>query len=307
MKRGVGFGGGFVGVDKRNASEGVIGWEKNFFKKALALDKISVTGLVRAYSTRRLISTYEGALLKVRNSSSGVVTNISYLGEDLDTASLLSTLASASGSISELSDQSGVGAPLAQGIATQQPRLVNAGIIETIGSKPAMVLDGSDDNLVSSSLITGLANNNAFTIMVVFSKSNNNYGTIINQGRDASYFHFGLVTGASNNAISWRNSNYDYVFGSNTNSANQAYVMCAVSSGGVTELFRNNVSVGITNNAIVASNPVTGNELAIGKRAGHSSEFAAIKLSEVIILTRALSTEERSVLVNDAINYFTIP
>jgi hypothetical protein len=296
--------GGFLGVDKRTSNEGVFGWERAFFRKSYTLDAISTTGLVRAYALRRLSSTYTGDLIRVRNASTGTVSPITFDGEGISTSALAAAMSSASGLVTEVFDQSLSATSIAQPTLASQPRIYNAGALETLGGKACMTFDGTDDSLVSG-IISGIANNSDLTIFAVFAKTNSNSGTIINQGRDAAYFNFGLVSGASTNPTMWRNTNNDFTFsGTNTISVNQIVAMSAVSTAGNTSLFINNTLIGTTANGVVSASVVSGNELAIGKRGGTNSEFAQIKLVELMIFTRALTTNERTVLTSNALAYY---
>jgi hypothetical protein len=297
--------GGFQGADKRTSSEGVFGWERAFFRKNYTLDAISTTGLVRAYALRRLSSTYNGDLIRVRNGSTGIVSPIGFDGEGINTSALAAAMGSASGFVPEVFDQSLSATSMTQPILLSQPRIYNSGVLESLGGKPCLTFDGTDDSLISD-IISGIANNSNLSLFAVFVKTNNNSGTIINQGRTASYFNFGLVSGASTNPTLWRNTNNDYAFsGNNTISVNQVVAMSAVSTAGSTSLFINNVLIGTTANGVVSGSVVSGNELAVGKRAGASNDYAPMKLVEWMIFTRDISANERTVLTNNALTYYS--
>jgi hypothetical protein len=297
---------GYVGVDKRQVLDGVISLNKQALQPTLLLDRISTTSLVAAWGLRKLRSGYTGNCCEIRNSSSNALTEIGFIGQDLNATAIASHISSNSGLTSALFDQSGNSRHFYQATNASQPRLANAGTVEVIAGKPAIFLDGTDDSLVSTSLISGLANNNAFTLFFVSQKTNTLYSTIINQGKNASYFHFGVISDNTNNGFRWRNTNNDYLFGSNTNTTSQLQIISVISSGGTTEIFRNGVSIGTTANGITSSSFVSGDELALGKRGGQASEFFQGRIAVMVALTRAITTAERQALEADCSAYYGI-
>lgn len=107
---------------------------------SLLLDTYS--GSAFAYSLRKLSSTYTGYAIRVRRNSDNVEQNIGFVGEDLDTVSLLAFIGSSNGYITTLYDQSGNGNNATQTSASLQARIVNSGTIETLNSKPCFIPNG---------------------------------------------------------------------------------------------------------------------------------------------------------------------
>lgn len=134
---------------------------------SLILD--TYTNAAVAYSLRKLRTAYTGSAIRVRRSSDNTSQDIGFVGNDLDTASLLTFVGAGSGFISEWYDQSGNGLNVSQGTALSQPRIVNAGVLDTKGSK-ASILSVSSDLLTRASLAFG---NYPFNLSV-FSVSFNN-------------------------------------------------------------------------------------------------------------------------------------
>lgn len=121
------------------------------------------TGATVAYSVRLLSSTYSGALVRIRRSSDNAEKDfypdtsneLSMSSEDGAGTSLSTWISTDSGYIVTWYDQSGNGNNLARTVASNQPRIVNAGTLETSGynSKPAIYFDGTDDYLTLGSNI----------------------------------------------------------------------------------------------------------------------------------------------------------
>lgn len=95
------------------------------------LDNLT-SGLWGAYSvSRRLLSSYSGALLRVRRSSDNSEQNINALADgNLDTASLLSFCGAGNGFVTKVYDQLGL-ADMVQATAGSQPQIVASGVLST--------------------------------------------------------------------------------------------------------------------------------------------------------------------------------
>lgn len=84
-----------------------------------------------SYALKRLLSSYTGALIRVRRSSDSTEQDISYItGGGLDTAALATFVGANSAFIVTWYDQSGAGNHLTQATAANQPRIVSAGVYD---------------------------------------------------------------------------------------------------------------------------------------------------------------------------------
>jgi hypothetical protein len=80
---------------------------------------------------RRLLTSYTGALLRVRRSSDNTEQDIGFASDgSLDTAALLSFCGANSGFVRTAYDQSGAARNFEQSTAGNQPRIVNAGVVD---------------------------------------------------------------------------------------------------------------------------------------------------------------------------------
>ena len=118
------------------------------FGQPLLLDTYS--GAAVAYSVRKLRTAYSGAALRVRRSSDNAESNIGFVANQLDTASLLSFVGAGNGFVTTWYDQSGNARNATNTTAANQPQIVSSGSILQINSKPALTFDGTNDSLASS-------------------------------------------------------------------------------------------------------------------------------------------------------------
>lgn len=89
------------------------------------------------YSLRKLSSTADFAI-RVRRDSDNATLDIGFVGEDLDTVSLLAFVGSDSCFVTIWYDQSGNGNHARMTSASNQPRIVNAGVLEVKNGLPAV-------------------------------------------------------------------------------------------------------------------------------------------------------------------------
>jgi hypothetical protein len=90
-----------------------------------------------AYSVRKLRTAYTGACMRVRRSSDNAEQDIGFVGNDLDTAALLSFVGASDGRVVTWYDQTGNTIDKTQPLAANQPYIVDLGSILTENGKPA--------------------------------------------------------------------------------------------------------------------------------------------------------------------------
>jgi hypothetical protein len=139
------------------------------------------SGMVGAYSViRRLLLSYEGALVRLRRSSDDAEQDIGVTGSgELDTAAIASFVGANSAYVTMVYDQSGNSRNYLQATAALQPRLVNAGTLETNSGQPAIF------NISASSTFFALAS--AVSVRT----------WITTAYQSANLDYAGLITGAS--------------------------------------------------------------------------------------------------------------
>jgi len=96
-----------------------------------------------AYSLRKLSSTYNGSAIRVRRSSDNAETDIGFVNNQLDTATLLTFCGAGNGFVTTWYDQSGNAINIVQVTNSYQLPIVVSGVIYTTNTKPSMFLNGS--------------------------------------------------------------------------------------------------------------------------------------------------------------------
>ena len=129
--------------------------------QVLILDTYPATA---AFSVRKLRTDYSGNSMRVRRSSDNAEQNIGFSGNVLDTSALLSFVGTGgtdNGFVTIFYDQSGNGLNIAQEVAVNQPKIVNAGAVVGLtgagSTRPTLSFDGSNDTLYSTSINLGTA------------------------------------------------------------------------------------------------------------------------------------------------------
>jgi hypothetical protein len=107
--------------------------------------------IAAAYGMRRLLSSYEGNLLRLRRDSDNAESDFGNVANgDLDAAAIATFLAATTGYVTTWYDQSGNGYNAVQTTAANQPLYVASGH----NSKPVLRVDGTDDHLVIAAQLT---------------------------------------------------------------------------------------------------------------------------------------------------------
>ena len=112
------------------------------------LDALAVSPRA-AMSLRKVVST-ASSCLRVRRSSDNAEQDIGFVGDSVDTASLLAFAGAGSAYVTTLYDQTGNGENLVQAATARQPRIVSAGVYDG-----KLVFDGVDDSMHVQSLTLG--------------------------------------------------------------------------------------------------------------------------------------------------------
>lgn len=103
-----------------------------------------------AYSLRKLRTAYTGSAIRVRRSSDNTEQDIGFVGNNLDTASLLTFCGAGNGFVVTWYDQSTNGNNATQATAGNQPRIVINGNINLVNSKPSLLFNNQFLNTVVS-------------------------------------------------------------------------------------------------------------------------------------------------------------
>jgi hypothetical protein len=128
---------------------------------------LAILDVCGAYSTaRRLRSDYAGDAFRVRRSSDNTDLDIGFVGDEVDTASLLTFAGAGDASIIIWYDQSTCGHNMTVIDSDHRPKIVVAGALQSdANGKPWMVLDANQDD----GLFTSITSTVAATRFCVFS------------------------------------------------------------------------------------------------------------------------------------------
>jgi len=105
----------------------------------LLLDTYS--SAIVAYSLRKLRTAYSGAAIRVRRSSDNTETDIGFVNNALDTASLLTFCGAGSGFVTTWYDQSGNSKNATETTTARQPQIVGNSVIFLLNGKPVVSCD----------------------------------------------------------------------------------------------------------------------------------------------------------------------
>jgi hypothetical protein len=125
-----------------------------------------------AYSLRRLRAGYSGSAIKVRRASDNALQDISFINNELDTATLESFCSGTDGFVHTWYDQSGNGYDVTQAVASRQPKIVNTGSTITDGTKPSVQFDGGQ-GLNTTANVSGASDYYPFYVRSIDSASGN--------------------------------------------------------------------------------------------------------------------------------------
>ena len=241
-----------------------------------------------AYSVRKLRTAYSGAALRVRRSSDNAESDIGFVSNQLDTASLLSFVGAGNGFVTTWYDQSGNGNNATQTVAANQPRIVNAGTLETISGKTSIQFDGSNDNLYSN--FTDIPQ--PISTYFVTTKPSNTYRFIFDSNNNRHYL-----------SNSNTNSNLEFWAGStgifpDPFTSNTRYLFNTLSNGANSYLSLNNINF----NGNIGINNLT--DLYLGSRFTNTLN-GNINMQEFIIYP-SNQTSNRNLINTNINSYFNI-
>jgi hypothetical protein len=105
-----------------------------------------------AYSLRKLRNAYSGDAIRVRRASDNAESNIGFVDNELDTATLTTFASGTNAFITNFYDQSGNGVDLFRSVAVGQPQIVASGVIITDSGKPTLSFPNGNSLLHTSGL-----------------------------------------------------------------------------------------------------------------------------------------------------------
>lgn len=255
-----------------------------------------------AYSVRRLSSTYEGALIRVREDSGDTEADIGFdANGNLDTAALLSHCGANNGYVVTWYDQSGNSNNAIQESAANQPEIVTAGAINSENGNPCLTLNGDSMNLdLPAGLLpfTNQDNNSCYAI----TKANNNSTRerVVFFGSGTST-RMNLAYDSALNGVTYVNSTgfSKGVFATTIKRGFQ-FMLFGDKSGTTQELFSNTTRIGSNSN---------GNDVDVANGslfAGDTIQFFNGTCQEVVLFNESYKSQISGIF-NNVNEYYTLP
>jgi hypothetical protein len=180
-----------------------------------------------AFSLFKIRSTYSGNCIRVVRDSDFATMDIGFLGDALDTVSLLSFVGSANGYIDRWYNQSSANTAT-QVTHANRPKIVSSGVLETLNGKPSLKFNGTDSFLqFSNEYVT-----NDFSVF--------SYGK-----RNASGSIFAPLSGTGVALLHYSDNNYyfqtpaGYAASTSTDTSSSSYMLEAHSTVSTRYLYKN--------------------------------------------------------------------
>ena len=149
-----------------------------------------------AYSLRKLRTAYSGSAIRVRRSSDNAEQNIGFVGNNLDTASLLTFCGAGNGFVTTWYDQSGNARNATQATAGNQPQIVNGGVVNNLNNLPSTRIRGASIDRLDIQNALGITNGGRhWGVFSVANALNTGNGTVPT-----------LIQWSCNNSLSYRHS-----------------------------------------------------------------------------------------------------
>jgi hypothetical protein len=145
------------------------GFKARYVSSAAPLLLDAYPGAAAAYSLRKLSSTYNGSAIRVRRSSDNAETDIGFVNNVLDTASLNTFVGASTGYIPVWYDQSGNARNVSQTTALNQPVIIQSGVLVTDGGKVAVI---PNQSMNFTAISVGGINYAGYSVMSRTSASN---------------------------------------------------------------------------------------------------------------------------------------
>lgn len=125
---------------------------------------------------RRLLTSYEGSLIRIRRTSDDAEQDVGFVSNgNLNTTAITSFVGANSAYVTKIYDQNGNAQDVTQSTAANQPLIVSSGTLQTLAGLPAVVFDGTNDSLLANTL-TGAGVRQYTTIMRSATAVWSNYG-----------------------------------------------------------------------------------------------------------------------------------
>lgn len=261
----------------------------------LGLDPVFVFSMNR-------ITNEPGAVLQIDRDSDRAILELSYVGNNIDLASLQTFIGSSGASVSKIYDKSGNNNHAVQSNKARQPRIAENGTIYTANGKPTLRFNNS--SIVAPAPMSNLAELDLFVVhreisrreSVIFDLSGDN---------DTSR---GLAHLPWSNGVAYFDIGSPYINGSD-----RIFGLYPVQIGNLAIIEFNNSTISdakeiVVNSATIADGTKSANppvctkfEIGSGIQPGFDGNF-----SEIILFDRRLNSADRTALTTDRSVFYAI-
>ena len=188
-----------------------------------------------AYSLRKISTTYTGSAIRVRRSSDNTETDIGFVNNVLDTASLLTFCGTGNGFVAKWYDQSGNSNHANQATTGNQPQIVNNGSIFTRLGIPYIQASSTQFFQFTTEINTPIGN--SYSLWMTYEKdATGNQAIILKDGNNYHWLEYGTFPAISN---------ADNVTISSAYNTNTLYLHNAITNYSVSgTIYRNGTSIG---------------------------------------------------------------
>ena len=270
-----------------------------------------------AYSLRKL-KTGQTRAIRVRRSSDNAEQDIGFVGNDLDTASLLSFCGANNGFVTTWYDQSSNGYNATRTTAGNQPQIVNSsGTVITNNGKPAISFNRTSSRSLgntSASAIVGVTNSTLNMVSTwIATGANESIPVVIGQGGlDAANYRAGVIRAfyrsLSSSTQGYATWTIDRPTSSLTLDLGNTHIFSAVQSSQSITLVKDGITASYTLGGSTVN--VDAGVISLGTvyitgvpSATYTSD---INLAEVVIFSSALSATDRQLLERNQGLYYSI-
>lgn len=188
-----------------------------------------------AYSLRKLRNAYAGPAIRVRRSSDNAETNIGFVDNVLDTATLLTFCGAGNGFVTTWYDQSGNSNHAIQATTGNQPIIVNSGTLITRNSKPYIQASSTQFFAFTTELSTPVSN--SYSYWMPYEKdTTGNQAILLASGVEYHWLDYGTLQIISNG---------DSITISSSHAINTLYLINTITNFSIgAAMYRNGASIG---------------------------------------------------------------
>ena len=259
-----------------------------------------------AFSLRKLRSGQARAI-RVRRSSDNAQQDIGFIGNDLDTVSLLSFCGAGNGFVTTWYDQSGNGYNATQPTQANQPQIVSSGVVITENGKPAIQFNGAAF-LESYTSATGTGTySGAMTIFFAGRRSTASGSNYFCERRSAllKAFSFAKIDLIFITSDGQNTSSNQWVSLGTYNLTSNFFLSVQKHTPGIMDtLFINGVAAAVSGNPGVASSITGNNGFRVGGRVDVNSNWNGL-ISELLVYNTD-QTANRAAIESNINTHYTI-